>query len=66
MITLINLSLQSVMLVLLMLFPWVTHMGPGALLAKYGIKLAFRLLSVHPDDFDLLAVVTQLVLYQNK
>lgn len=29
--------------------------GPGAELAKCDIKLAFRLLPVHPEDFELLS-----------
>ena len=31
-------------------------LGQGALLAKLDIKLAFRLLPIHPDDFELLGI----------
>lgn len=36
----------------------VAPLGSGAVLAKYYMKLVFRLLSVHPMDFELLLGVS--------
>ncbi|XP_069093123.1 uncharacterized protein [Pleurodeles waltl] len=37
----------------------IEQLGPGALMAKTDVKSAFRLLPVHPDDFELLGIQFQ-------
>ena len=44
----------------------VSRLGKGALMAKSDIKSAFRLLPVHPDDFDLLGFSVSGQLYYDK
>ena len=44
----------------------VSGLGPGALMAKSDIKSAFRLLPVHPDDFNLLGFCVNGSFYYDK
>ena len=44
----------------------VSSLGPGALMAKSDIKSAFRLLPVHPDDYDLLGFSFNGAFYYDK
>ena len=44
----------------------VFDLGTGALMAKRDIKSAFRLLPIHPDDFNLLGVQIEGRIFVNK
>ena len=43
----------------------VIHFGPGALLAKYDVKSAYRQVLVHPEDRPLLSMCWQGSYYVN-
>ena len=39
-----------------MLFAFLNPLGPGSSMAKTDLKSAFRLIPIHPDDWDLLRI----------
>ena len=39
-----------------MLFAFLNPLGPGSFMAKTDLKSAFRLIPIHPDDWDLLGI----------